>query len=71
MTPELNYRFDEEEKDAIKSRLEKLLENYNLKEAEIILFSELDELGLRSEFYLGTVNLVISELKDEGDAIYE
>lgn len=62
MSVKLNYRFDEDEKRALKKRLYVLLLTYELKEAEIILFNELDELGLRSEFYLEVVEDVLKDL---------
>lgn len=67
----LNYKFDEIEKEAIKNRLRVLIGKYELIEAEKILYSELDELGLRSEYYLKTTNEVIDELLKERESSYD
>lgn len=54
-------KLDEDEKRALRWRVDSLKDKYSGDEIERIVFSELDEIGLRSEYYLDLMEEVIKE----------
>jgi hypothetical protein len=55
-------QLDKDEKRALKMRVEELIEYYEVDNLEKIIFSELDDLGLRSEYYLDMMEVIIGEI---------
>lgn len=54
-------QLDVDEKSALRIRVDSLVSDYSIEDVEKIIFSELDDIGLRSEYYLDTMDEIMRE----------